>query len=439
MTIESVCPVCLKRLSAVKERDGDRVFLCKTCPEHGEFRTLIWNGPPNYDSWRRNRPEVLPAHTHTREDRGCPYDCGICPEHRQNTCCVLLEVTQRCSLGCPVCFASSGITNAPDPSQEEIAGWYDLLMESGGPFNIQLSGGEPTMRDDLPALIRIGKEKGFPFFQLNTNGLRLAAEPSYAIKLKEAGLDCVFLQFDGLQDSTYSALRGRPLLREKLAAIDACAEVGLGVVLVPTVAAGINDGDIGAVLDFAVVRMPEIRGVHFQPMSYFGRYPGELGGRLTIPDMLRKIEEQTSGHMKVSDFSPGSAENPYCSFSAAYLLQPDGSLKSLEKKEEGCCCGGDASRSRRYVAKHWSAAPSSGRCGSLREVEPQSFDDFIDRTRQYKLAVSGMVFQDAWNLDLDRLRQCYIHIVSPDRRVIPFCAYNLTGADGNTIYRGIKL
>lgn len=436
MVTESVCPVCLKRLAAVKEREGDRVFLQKTCPEHGDFRTLIWNGPPGYDSWDRSRPKVTPVYTHTRESNGCPYDCGICPEHRQNTCCVLLEVTQRCNLGCPVCFASSGGEEIIDPKIEEIEEWYDLLMESGGPFNIQLSGGEPTVRDDLPALIRLGKEKGFPFFQLNTNGLRLAAEPDYAARLKEAGLDCVFLQFDGLNDGIYSALRGRPLLREKLATIDVCAEAGLGVVLVPTVAAGINDGEIGALIDFAALRLPDVRGIHFQPMSYFGRYPGEAGERLTIPDILRKIEEQTSGRMKAADFSPGTAENPYCSFNASYLLQPDGLLKALEKQEESCCCG-DASRPREYVARHWSAVPPSGCCDSLREAEPQSLDEFIERTRQYTLAVSGMVFQDAWNLDLDRLRQCYIHVVSPDRRVIPFCAYNLTGAGGDALYREI--
>lgn len=438
MTTESVCPVCLKRIAALKERDGDRVFLCKICPEHGEFRTRIWNGPPDYDRWRRNRPEGSPTRAHTQEDRGCPYDCGLCPRHRQNTCCVLLEVTQRCNLGCPVCFASSGGDKAGDPAIEEIGGWYDLLLESGGPFNIQLSGGEPTVRDDLPALIRLGKRKGFPFFQLNTNGLRLAAEPGYAAMLKAAGLDCVFLQFDGLQDSTYTALRGRPLLREKLAALDACAKAGLGVVLVPTVAAGINDGEIGALLGFAVERLPAVRGVHFQPMSYFGRYPGEPGERITIPDMLRGIEAQSSGRMKADDFSPGSAENPCCSFHARYLLQPDGSLKALGKREESCCCGGDASRSREYVARHWSAAPLSGSRGSLKEVEPRSLDDFIERTRQYTLTVSGMVFQDAWDLDLDRLRRCYIHVVSPDRRVIPFCAYNLTGAGGETLYRGKK-
>lgn len=436
MTTGSVCPVCLKRLAAVKEREGDRVFLRKTCPEHGDFRTLIWNGPPSYDSWDRNRPKVIPTCMHTGERHGCPYDCGICPDHQQNTCCVLLEVTQRCSLGCPVCFASSGGENIIDPKIEEIEEWYGLLMESGGPFNIQLSGGEPTMRDDLPDLIRLGKEKGFPFFQLNTNGLRLAAEPDYAARLREAGLDCVFLQFDGLQDRIYSALRGKPLLREKLAAIDVCAEAGLGVVLVPTVATGINDGEIGALIDFAARRLPDVRGIHFQPMSYFGRYPGGVEERLTIPDMLRRIEEQTSGRMKAADFSPGTAENPYCSFNASYLLQSDSLLKILGRQEESCCCG-DASRPREYVARHWSAAPPSGCRNSLREAEPQSLDEFIERTRQYTLAVSGMVFQDAWNLELDRLRQCYIHVVSPDRRVIPFCAYNLTGAGGDALYRGI--
>lgn len=432
--MESVCPVCLRRVEAQAVNEGDRVYMEKTCPDHGEFKVLLWNGP-GYAEWAQPRPAVEMTYCHTPIDKGCPYDCGICPDHRQRTCCVLLEITQRCNLLCPVCFASSR-EESDDPSIEEIGEWFDMLMDSGGPFNIQLSGGEPTVRDDVPEIIRLGKSKGFSFFQLNTNGIRLAHDAGYASKLKEAGLDCVFLQFDSMGNEIYVKLRGRELRSDKLAAIDNCAAAGLGVVLVPTIAAGVNEEDIGAILDFAVERMPAIRGVHFQPMSYFGRYPGNPEGRVTIPDMLRHIEKQTKGRMKAGDFNPGAAENAYCSFNCSYLLRPDGSLQAFEKPEQSCCCG-SSDKSREFVAKHWSAAPE-GCCGVERDTEPTSFDEFLERTQQYTLAVSGMVFQDAWNLDLDRLRSCYIHIVSSDKRVIPFCAYNLTGAKGQALYRGVK-
>lgn len=430
--MESVCPVCLRRLEARTIKENGQVFMEKTCPEHGKFCTLLWNGP-GYEEWGREQPAVLLEHFHTGVGRGCPYDCGICPDHRQRTCCVLLEITQRCNLHCPVCFASAGNgkKSAGDPGLDEIEGWFDLLMESGGPFNIQLSGGEPTVRDDLAEIIRLGKRKGFSFVQLNTNGLRLARESSYASELKAAGLDCVFLQFDSLRDEVYEKLRGKALCSQKLGAIDRCIEAGLGVVLVPTIAAGVNESDIGSILDFAVSRLPGIRGVHFQPMSYFGRYPGGPGGRVTIPDMLRHIESQTGGRMKAADFKPGGAENPYCSFHGSFLLQPDGRLKAFERQPGGCC--GDSDKSRGFVARQWSAAPESC-CGI--GAEPDSFDTFMERTRKYTLSVSGMVFMDAWNLDLDRLKRCYIHVAGPGRRMIPFCAYNLTGINGKGLYRG---
>lgn len=181
--------------------------------------------------------------------KGCPLDCGLCTEHRRKGCCVLLELTRCCDLRCPVCFASAG--EGGDMSMDEIAAQYAYLMAHGGPFNIQLSGGEPTMRDDLPAVIRLGREKGFTFFQLNTNGLRLAAEPNYARELKAAGLNTVFLQFDGLDDEVYEILRGRPLLERKKRCVENCAEAGLGVVLVPVIAAGVNEEQLFPIVRYA--------------------------------------------------------------------------------------------------------------------------------------------------------------------------------------------
>ena len=193
-------------------------------------------------------------------------------------------------------------------------------MDHGGPFNIQLSGGEPTMREDLDEIIALGREKGFSFFQLNTNGLRIAREPGYAEFLAKAGVSVVFLQFDGLDDEIYRTLRGAPLTEVKIKAIDRCKDAGLPVVLVPTVAPGVNDHALGDILRFALSRAPHIRGVHIQPISYFGRCGLEAPEvRLTIPAGLRRIEKQTEGLMKITDFGGGGAESPYCSSHASYM------------------------------------------------------------------------------------------------------------------------
>lgn len=433
---KSVCPVCLRVVPAERAvgEDGN-IYLQKTCPEHGDFSVLIWEGGiVDYLMWdTAGEKKDTPKNAVPVRD-GCPYDCGLCADHESAGCCVLLELTNRCNLRCPVCFASAGEHEPHDMPMEEIAAQYDLLMSRGGPFNIQLSGGEPTMRDDLPEIIGLGIVKGFSYFQLNTNGLRLASEAGYAETLRDAGLSCVFLQFDGLDDGVYTALRGRPLLEIKKKAIEACAAAGLGVVLVPVVAPGVNDGQLGAILNFARTNMPHIRGVHFQPVSYFGRCGLDTPEtRITIPRMLRLIEAQTGGWMKAADFGGGGAESPYCSFHASYMRRADGTFKALPRRKSACSCS--SADTRTYVARQWGGGADEETAEADGLAETSALDDFLEKARENTFSVSGMLFQDAWNLDLDRLRRCKISEADSQRGMVPFCAYNLTNSDGRALYR----
>ena len=205
----SVCPVCMQRVAAIREQQGNTVYLVKHCPEHGTFRTVIWRGNIPFSTWLRPKKPSAPLQAFTDVNRGCPFDCGLCSAHGQHTCTALIEITHRCNLRCPVCFADAGTEQAAtEPSLERIGFLYDQVMAGSGPSNIQLSGGEPTMREDLPEIIRLGRQKGFHFIQLNSNGLKLAATPDYALTLKEAGLASVFLQFDGVSDCHPSGAAG---------------------------------------------------------------------------------------------------------------------------------------------------------------------------------------------------------------------------------------
>ena len=430
----SVCPVCLAKIPATKVvgEDGN-IYMEKSCWEHGNFRTLIWEGDlESYRAWAEGdlNGVVTPVRAQPVE-KGCPYDCGLCQSHERDGCCVLLELTNRCNLNCPVCFASAGQKQPKDLSLTEIGKQYDLLMERGGPFNIQLSGGEPTVRDDLDQVIALGREKGFSFFQLNTNGIRIAKEAGYAAYLAKAGVSVVFLQFDGLDDGIYHTLRGADLLETKLRAIDHCKAAGLPVVLVPTVAPGVNDHALGDILRFAMSRAPHIRGVHIQPISYFGRCGLEAPEiRLTIPAVLRRIEAQMEGLMKITDFGGGGAESPYCSFHASFMRKTDGSFKALpRRRSQGCCV--KSSEARDFVSQQWSGKAA----GCDGDEATSSLDAFLQQTVENTFTVSGMVFQDAYNLDLDRLRRCYICEVDTDKGMIPFCAYNLTDSRGRAFYR----
>ncbi len=442
-TTESVCPECLARIPAQRVAQGDEVYLRKTCPEHGSFQTILWRGQPAYAEWVRPKLPARPTQPFTAIDRGCPFDCGLCADHLQTTCCVLLEVTQRCDLHCAFCFAEAGDRRLTDPDLTAIEGWYRRLLEAGGPYNIQLSGGEPALRDDLPEIISLGRDLGFTFFQLNTNGLRLARDVAYLKRLKDAGLSTVFLQFDGTRGEIHQHLRGRDLLAHKLSVIEQCAELNLGVVLVPTLVPGVNTDDIGSIIRFALDHFPAVRGVHFQPVSYFGRYPQPPrdADRITIPEVIRAIEAQTEGRIASSSFKPSNAENARCSFHGNFVVMPDGVLKPLTQRANSSCCqpsdaAQGSAQAREFVAQHWSAPAATI---ELLPAAPRpslgGWDTFLARAKTHVFCISGMAFQDVWNLDLERLRECYIHNVSPDGRLIPFCTYNLTDRSGRSLYR----
>jgi uncharacterized radical SAM superfamily Fe-S cluster-containing enzyme len=447
---ESLCPRCLRRVPALRSTEGDSVFLERSCPTHGRLdRVLIWkNSVRTYAEWdrqnggSRQRPGKSP-----QSDPGCPFECGICSSHGQDTCTAIVEVTRRCNLRCPVCFAASEAGGPEDPDINGIAGMLRCLIERGEPFPIQFSGGEPTLRDDLPEIVALARAMGFDHIQVNTNGMRLARDPDYARALKESGTTTIFLQFDGLTEEVHTRIRGTALARVKQQAIERCSELKLGVILVPTLVKGINVTQIGPILQFAKKWIPVVKGVHFQPITYLGRYPGAPNNedRLLIPDILQAIETQTGGELTVGNFLPPGCEEPHCSFSAFAILGADGRLLPTTRFENapppGKCCGGDAAKqSRNYVRNRWKYRESV-LTGSGLPIETDSAcgcggssEDLFERLHSHSLCISGMAFQDAWNIDLERLRRCCVHVVTPDETLVPFCVYYLTGSDGKRLH-----
>ena len=423
----SVCPVCLKNLPAVlrKEADG-RVVLEKTCPAHGAFRVPVWSGALDFDAWLLGERPLAEG-----EGLACPDGCGLCAEHESGTCCTLLEVTRRCDLRCRFCFADGGGADA-DPPAEALEDAMRAIVSRCGPVLLQLSGGEPTMRSDLPRLIRSAKAAGCSTVQLNTNGLRLAREPGYAAQLADAGLDIVFLQFDGTRDDVYETLRGRPLPREKTLAVDACAAERIGVTLVPTVVPGVNDAELGAIVAFAKERAPGVRGVHFQPVSYFGRHPGAPEGRYTLDRLMADLSDQAG--IPVESFLPSRCDHPLCGFHAGFLIEPDGGLQPLSSFRHASRSRGTAKDNRAYVARHWTRAPDEP-APPAPDGGETDFDTFLYRLRHQSLTLSAMAFQDAMNLNVERLHRCTLHVYR-DGAIVPFCANYLTAIIPETETRG---
>ena len=436
----SICPVCFRRLEAERVLSNGNMYLLKTCPEHGEFRTVIWRGLPFYDEWNVENQCTPPKTVLKQSVDGCPYDCGVCSSHQQQACCVLLEVTNACNQSCSYCFAESG-KEEEEPSCGDIISWLQYLrnISEDRPFNIQLSGGEPTVRDDLPEIIRAARRIGFPYVQLNTNGLRLAEDPGYADQLKDAGLSSVFLQFDGTDDAVYRRIRGKALFGSRAQTIENCAKTGLGTVLVCTLVPGVNTEEIGKIIDYAVSNLPTVRGVHFQPVSYFGRHPGtpDNADRITLPEVMQGIELQTGGRIRAENLGALRTGSRLCSFRGSFFLSDENKIIPLSAGNGCCSCGSDNEsiiRTRDFVLNKWVIKPETEKKQSD-DYDFSSFDAYISRMQNYGFSITCMAFQDAWNIDLDRLEKCSVHVFDGKKKnLIPFCAYNLTSPEGKCLY-----
>ncbi len=419
----SVCPVCLQRIPAVHAAYDNEVYLEKTCPEHGDFSAVIWRGLRDIEAWRGDLPTISEG-----EIGNCPHACGLCPEHKQGTCCVLLEVTKRCNLNCSFCFAEGG--KGEDIAFETVRQRLQALAVPGKTL-VQLSGGEPTVRDDLPQIVAAAKEAGCQYVQLNTNGIRLAEDPGYVHSLAEAGLSFVFMQFDGMNDGIYRALRGRDLLSVKRQAIENCGSCNLGVTLVPTLVPQVNTQDIGNIIRFAVSQSPVVRGVHFQPVSYFGRIPSKPldDRRFTLDELLEAIEEQAGAIVPRDSLLQSCCDHPMCGFHGDYIVMPDKSLNPLHRVNNSCCCKTTTSdQNRSFIARKWQrpkVEDDGGTNSAKNKPHLNSLDGFLRRIRTHSFTLTAMAFQDAGNLDLERLRRCSLHVFD-DGRLVPFCAYYLT-------------
>jgi len=459
---KSICPECFAVLDATIFEDNNVVYIKKECPEHGEFQDTYWSDYEQYQRAEKFRYDGEGLNNpRTKTEKDCPLDCGICPQHRSHTCLAIIDVTNRCNLKCPVCFANAATVGyVYEPSKEEIIAMLENLRrnEPVPATALQFSGGEPTLRKDLFELIGAAKELGFRHLEVNTNGIRLAQSVEYCEGLREAGISTLYLQFDGLTPEIYEFTRGKDLLKTKMKVIENWREAGLqSLVLVVTLIKGVNDHQLGDIIRFAAENFDVIRCVNVQPVSLCGRLPEREREkmRITIPDFMKAVEEQTDGKIKVSDFYPvptvvpiskaiGALKekryveftaHPHCGM-ATYVFIEDGEMvpithygnveKFVESMNEVC---EEASKGHRTRAR-------LQLMGALRHIKFSMLRKFlwpIIRTGSYEslgelhrkmLLISAMHFMDPYNFDLERVQRCVIHYAVPDGRIIPFCTMN---------------
>jgi len=459
---KSICPECLKVLDTMIFEENGKVYIKKECPEHGFFQEVYWS---DYEQYLRAERFRLDADVlnipRTKIVNGCPYDCGICPQHKSHTALAVVDVTNRCNLKCPVCFANAAATGyVYEPTKEEIRSMLENLRKNDPvpATALQFSGGEPTIRNDLFELIRVAKEVGFRHVEVNTNGLRLAQSVDYCTGLKAVGMSTVYLQFDGLTSEVYKFIRGIDLLNIKMKAIENCRKARINsIVLVVTLIKGVNDKQLGEIIRFAVQNFDVIRCVNVQPVSLCGRIPQREREkmRITIPDFMQLVEEQTNGKIKASDFYPvltvvpiskavGALKDkqyveftahPHCGM-ATYLfvekadivpitryVNVEKFIDIMKKVYDDASKGSKNKAKLRLVGALGHIRFSFLRKYVWRVLREGSYEALGDLQRK-AILLSAMHFMDPYNFDLERVQRCVIHYAVPDGHVIPFCTMN---------------
>ena len=466
---ESICPECNRVIPAnIFERD-QKVWIRKVCAKHGEVEDLYFGSYETYVKFSRyaeDGPGV--ENPHVKKKRVvCPKDCGLCGDHLSHTALANLVVTNRCDLTCWYCFfyAKKGVDGSYvyEPTLDEIREMAkELRAERPVQGNaVQITGGEPALREDLVDIIKILKEENVGHVQLNTNGIRLATEPEFAKRVRDAGVNTVYMSFDGVTSKTNPKNHW-----EAPYAVENCRTAGLGIVLVPTVMRTVNDHELGAIIRYAQRNIDVIRSVNFQPVSLVGRTPREerMKLRITIPDCMQRVEEQTEGEIPVSSWFPIPACTPISDFVEAITKRSEYKLTTHFACGAGTYVFKDGDRLvpiSTFVDIEGLLEYLRGKAEDLKKGRSKvlvgakiltHLGSFVDLKKQPEglsipkllfnaivkhdytalgefhkrsLFLGMMHFQDKYNYDVERVKRCDIHYLTPGSGIIPFCAFNV--------------
>jgi len=438
----SLCTTCLRRVEAkLVIRDG-QVWMYKWCPAHGHDKVLIASDAAY---WRLGRevyikPPEMPLRFNTEMAYGCPYDCGLCPDHMQHSCLTILEVGDLCNLRCPICYADSGPHRPQLHDLATIERMLDAIVANEGePDVVQISGGEPTLHPDLFAILDAARRRPIRHLMLNTNGIRIANEDGFAERLAAyaPGFE-VYLQWDSVDPDVLRRLRGVDLSGVRLRALERLNAAGLSTTLVMTVARGVNDHEIGSVIDFAA-KQPCVRGVTLQPVQHAGRTENYDAGqqRLTLTEVRSKMLEQ-SALLQPDDVIPVPC-NPDA-LAMAYALKSSAGITPLTRylPPETLLAGARNTivferdpelkdRVFRLFSTSHGPASQARALGDLLCCLPAVSAPDLSYANVFRVLI--MQFMDAWNFDVRAMKKSCVHIVQPDGRLVPFESFNLLYRD----------
>lgn len=475
----SLCPECSRKIDARLFEENGKVYMEKTCPDHGYCRDLIFSDVDIYRqalSWHYDIGEGV-SNPAVAKAASCPDDCGMCDLHISHTVLSNIDLTNRCNLTCPICFANANVQDyIYEPSFEQVKGMLQTLRDERPVHGrvVQFAGGEPTLHPDWFRILTLANEMDFAHVQCATNGIKFA-DLDFAMKSKEAGLHTLYLQFDGLDPKLYKEIRGsEKLLDIKFKAIENVRKAGMKIVYVPTIVGGVNDDQVVPILQFALDNIDVSSGISFQPVALTGRIDDKEREKLrfTLSDLALRINE--TGYTTKADWFPLSCTSPISQLISAMRGNPTchitchptcgigtyffvdqnkkptpitrfvnvkALLDDMQKQAQGL----EASKWLRGAYKFFTGAGAlvNMKKHFIADQAPEglSFTRFLqtlegmldkkagrgelDGTYTYKtLLVAGMHFMDSYNYDIDRVKRCVIHYSTPDGRLYPFCAYN---------------
>jgi uncharacterized radical SAM superfamily Fe-S cluster-containing enzyme len=465
---KSICPVCQKKIDAELKEVNGKIIITKTCKEHGTFSATHWESPAvfnfaeKFDFFKYFGDANAP-----KNPDGCPYIC-FCKNHASNTVIGVIDVTKRCDLRCTICFSTFPEHEVNyEPSKDTIVKMLEFLStRNPKPPAILFSGGEPLEREDMPEIIGAAHKLRFMTI-LATNGVRLAESPELAVKLKENGLNIVYLQFDSFHDKFYQKIRGQKLLKTKMKAIENCRKHDIEIILVNTLMRGFNDNEVGDIIKFAAQHSHIIRGVIFQPIAFTGRATDNpFREAWRDGHFAEEVENQSQGEIRTSDLFPLSVMTSPILVMSKFMKRPwplfscspqCGLVNWMYVSKTGKIIPinhfVNFERFFRIIQKTAKSVESKSRFSLLSSLFLASVQSLnwplvtkeigiftlmktilkmhispsyqsLANLRRRIFLLGCMAFMDPYTFDVNRVRRCVVHYVTPELKIIPFCAYN---------------
>ena len=434
----SLCEICLAPVPAKIIFEGDNVYYQKRCRTHGVSKALI---STDLEYWKSCldwiKPSDRPQTAQTRIEDGCPYDCGLCPDHEQHSCLALIEVNDHCNLTCPVCFANSAPSRDGTRTLAEVDGMLNALVASEGePDLVQISGGEPTLHPQILDILALAKTKPIRHLMLNTNGIRIARDPAFVAELAKLkpGFE-VYLQFDSLRAEVHQNLRGADLTRIRQQALENLAAANISTTLVATVKKGLNDDEVGAIITHAL-GWPNVRGVTFQPIPDVGRNAGyDANANRALLSDIRRAVIAADNPFGATDMIPLPC-NPesicigYGLRNGAQMIPITGFLprETLVQELPNAVTFEKYPNLRARVFDFFSLSNTPQNAPErleallccLPEIEVPADIGYDDLFR-----IAIVEFLDPHNFCISRVKRSCVHFVTPVGKIVPFDTYNL--------------